>query len=370
MDYGNCVSFIILDINNFLSKLLSVKKIFLNNKEKVMKKSLVLGLMTLFIAVCMFSVYGAKTFKVAMVTDTGGVNDQSFNQSAWEGLQRAGKELGVKVSFKESKQDADYSPNFETLIDGGNELIWGIGFLMGDVVLDAAKSNPKVNFAIIDYAYDKTPKNLAAVVFKAEEASFLVGYIAGKMTKTNKVGFVGGMHIPVIPPFEFGYKAGVKYANKKVEIADQYAESFVDAAKGKAIANQMYQKGADVVFHAAGGVGDGVIEAAKEQKKWAIGVDKDQNFLAPNNVLTSAMKRVDNAVFNVTKDLANGTFKGGQTIVYGLKEGGVDIAPSSNKHVPAAILAEVAKLKQAIIDGKIKVPTNEKDYNAFVAGLK
>ncbi|MBN1499916.1 MAG: BMP family ABC transporter substrate-binding protein [Spirochaetes bacterium] len=334
-----------------------------------MKKSLIFSLMTLFIALFLVSAFAAKALKVAMVTDTGGVHDQSFNQSAWEGLQRVKKELGVDVSFKESKQDADYAPNFETLIDGGNSLIWGIGFLMGDVILDSAKTNPKVNFAIIDYAYDKTPKNLVGVVFKAEEASFLVGYIAGKMTKKNKVGFVGGMHIPVIPPFEFGYKAGVKYANKKVEIMDQYAESFVDAAKGKAIANQMYQKGADIVFHAAGGVGDGVIEAAKEQKKWAIGVDKDQNFLAPNNVLTSAMKRVDNAVFNVTKDLKDGKFKGGQTIVYGLKEGGVDIAPSSSKHVPAAILKEVAKIKQMIIDGKLKVPTNEKDYNAFVKGL-
>jgi basic membrane protein A len=313
---------------------------------------------------------GAKSgMSAAMVTDTGGVNDQSFNQSAWEGLQRAEKELKIKVSFKESKQDADYAPNFETLIDGGNKLVWGIGFLMGDVVMEAAKSNPDVNFAIIDYAYENTPKNLAAVVFKAEEASFLVGYIAGKMTKKNKVGFVGGMNIPVIPPFEFGYKAGVKFANKNVELMDQYAESFVDAAKGKAIANQMYQKGADVIFHAAGGVGDGVIEAAKEQNLWAIGVDKDQNFLAPDNVLTSAMKRVDNAVFNVTKDLKEGNFKGGTTIVYGLKEGGVDIAPSSNKHVPADILAEVAKIKQDIIDGKIVVPSNEKDFNTFVKGL-
>ncbi len=349
-----------------------------------MKKSLMLSLITLL--VISLSVTGCKkdsqtdsdaaekqteepAVKVAMVTDTGGVNDQSFNQSAWEGLQRAEKDLNVKVAFKESKQDADYAPNFETLIDDGNDLVWGIGFLMGDVVEQMAKSNPEKKFAIIDYAYENTPSNLSAVVFKAEEASFLVGYIAGKMTKTNKVGFVGGMRIPVIPPFEYGFKAGVKAANPDCQIVDQYAESFTDAAKGKAIANQMYQQGADIIFHASGGVGDGVIEAAKEQNKYAIGVDRDQNSLAPDNVITSAMKRVDNGVYNVIEAMVNGDFPGGTTVAYGLKEGGVDIAPTSSKHVPADILAEVEKQKQEVINGNIVVPINEEQYKSFVDSL-
>ena len=339
-----------------------------------MKKIVVSGLIFILIigvmlAACKKGSEKGSGMKVAMVTDTGGVNDQSFNQSAWEGLQRAGEDFGVEVNFKESKQDADYAPNFETLIDDGNDLVWGIGFLMGDVIEQTAKANPDKKFAIIDYAYESTPSNLASVVFKAEEASFLVGYIAGKMTKTNKVGFVGGMHIPVIPPFEFGYKAGVKTANPDCEIVDQYAESFTDAAKGKAIANQMYQSGADIIFHASGSVGDGVIEAAKEQKKWVIGVDKDQNFLAPDNVLTSAMKRVDNGVYNVIKAMIDGEFPGGQTVVYGLKDGGVDIAPTSNKHVPADILKEVEKQKKNIIDDKISVPINEDQYNDYLNSL-
>lgn len=304
---------------------------------------------------------------VGMITDVGGVNDQSFNQSAWEGLQRAEKELGVKVSYIESRQDADYGPNLETMLDAGTNLIWGIGFKMADAALEAANNNPDQKYAVIDFAWDDTPKNLIGVVFKAEEASFLVGYIAAKMTTTGKVGFIGGMSFPVIWGFEYGYRAGVLYGNKDVEILSQYAESFTDAAKGKSIANSMYQQGADIVFHAAGGVGDGLIEAAKEQGKWAIGVDRDQNYLAPDNVLTSAMKRVDNAMFNISKELSEGVWKGGQTVSYGLAEGGVDIAPTSSMHVPADLLAEVQAVKARIISGEIVVPYSKETFAEFEA---
>lgn len=302
---------------------------------------------------------------VAMVTDVGGVNDQSFNQSAWEGLQKAQKEAGVKASYKESTQDADYKPNLETLRSAKNDLIWAIGFKMGDAVLEAAKSNPDQKYAIIDFAYESTPANLMGVLFKAEQASFLVGYIAGKMTKTGKVGFVGGIAGSVIDGFDYGFHAGVKQANPQIRVLRQYAESFTDAAKGKAIASSMYQQGADIVFHAAGAVGDGVIEAAKESKKWAIGVDRDQNYLAPENVITSAMKRVDNAIFQVSKDLAAGNWKGGTTQIYGLAEGGVDIAPTTSKHVSAEILKEVEALKARVISGEIVVPFNKATYDTF-----
>jgi len=311
---------------------------------------------------------------VAMVTDVGGVNDQSFNQSAWEGLQRAEKELGLKASYVESKQESDYAPNFQNLIDAKADLIWGIGFLMGDAVKNAALNNPNNKFAIIDYAYETTPANIEGVVFKEEEPSFLMGYIAATMSKTGKVGFVGGMKIPVIEHFDAGYAAGVAWANNvkglSVKVLNQYAESFTDAAKGKAIALSMYQEGADIVFHAAGNVGNGVIEAAKEQNKFAIGVDRDQNYLAPDNVLSSAMKRVDNAVYTLSKELADGVFQGGSTRVLGLKEGGVDIAPSSSKLVSPEILAEVEKLKQEIIAGKIVVPNNFAALATFVGSLK
>lgn len=313
----------------------------------------------------------AAPLKVAMVTDVGGVNDQSFNQSAWEGLQRAKKELGVKASYQESKQDADYPGNLETLYDAGNDLIWGIGFKMADIVLKSAKQNPKQKYAIIDYSYgDKTPPNVVAVMFKAEEGAFLAGYIAAKMSKTNSIGFIGGMSVPIIHAFQYGYKAGAKYANKKINVLEQYSESFTDAAKGKAIANQMISKNADVVFHAAGAVGDGVIEAAKEKNKMAVGVDRDQNYLAPKNVITSSMKRVDNAIFSVTSDLSKGVFKGGTTQNFGLQDGAVDIAPTTAKMIPAALFSEVTELKKKIASGAIKVPASLASYKKFEQTLK
>jgi basic membrane protein A len=237
---------------------------------------------------------------------------------------------------------------------------------MGDAIKASAQINPDQNFAIIDFAYGpETPKNVIGIVFQEEQPSFLVGYIAGKMTKTNKVGFVGGIKFPLIEKFEYGFMAGVKMANPNCDVLSQYAESFTDAAKGKAIANNMYQKGADIVFHASGGVGDGVIEAAKEKGKWAIGVDKDQNFLAPDYVLTSAMKRVDNAIYDVARKLKNGEWNGGDTLVYNLSNDGVGIAPTSNKHVPADILAEVDQLTTRIKNGEFKVPSTKAEYDAF-----
>ncbi|MCP4022863.1 MAG: BMP family ABC transporter substrate-binding protein [Desulfobacteraceae bacterium] len=333
-----------------------------------MKKLFVFGLAVIFCSV--FALVGtatAKKFKVAMVTDVGGVNDQSFNQSAWEGLKRAKKELGIKIAYKESRQDADYAPNMETLTDAEFDLIWGIGFLMGDAIKSTAMINPDQNYAIIDFSYGpETPKNVGCAVFQEEQPSFLVGYIAGRMTKTNKVGFVGGIKFPLIERFEYGFMAGVKLANPKCEILRQYAESFTDAAKGKAIANNMYQQGADIVFHASGGVGDGVIEAAKEKGKWAIGVDKDQNFLAPDNVLTSAMKRVDIAIYHMSNTMVKGEFKGGETVVYNLSNNGVGIAPTSSKHVPKSILDEVDGLIGKIKAGEIVVPSTNDAYMSFI----
>ncbi|MCP4670101.1 MAG: BMP family ABC transporter substrate-binding protein [Desulfobacula sp.] len=333
-----------------------------------MKKLCTFWMAAVFMAiVCVSGTASAKKFKIAMVTDVGGVNDQSFNQSAWEGLQRAQKELGIKAAYKESRQDADYAPNMETLTDANCDLIWGIGFLMGDAIKLTAQINPDQKYAIIDFSYGpEIPKNVGCAVFQEEQPSFLVGYIAGKMTKTNKVGFVGGIKFPLIEKFEYGFMAGVKLANPKAEVLRQYAESFTDAAKGKAIANNMYQQSADIVFHASGGVGDGVIEAAKEKDKWAIGVDKDQNFLAPDNVLTSAMKRVDNAIFDMSKKLTKGEFKGGATIVYNLSNDGVGIAPTSGKHVPKNILDEVDALIAKIKAGEIVVPATNDQYMSFI----
>lgn len=304
--------------------------------------------------------------KVSMVTDVGGVNDLSFNQSAWEGLQRAEADFSLDASYLESKQEADYEVNLETLVDEENDLVWGIGFMMAEALKTTADNYPEQKFAIIDNSYgEETPDNIVGVTFKEHEPSFLVGYIAGKMTETNKVGFIGGVDFYLINKFEYGFLAGVKAANPDCEVFRQYANSFTDAAAGKSIAEQFYNEGADIIYHAAGATGNGMIEAAKEKGKWAIGVDRDQNDLAPDNVLTSAMKRVDNAIYNVCQDLEAGTFEGGSTVTYGLAEGGVDIAPTSDKHVPADILAEVDDLKAKIIAGEIVVPENKEEYESF-----
>lgn len=303
--------------------------------------------------------------QVSMVTDVGGVNDQSFNQSAWEGLQRANAEFGTSVNYMESKQESDYETNIQFLVDEESDVILGIGFLMADAVLDASKNYPDNKFAIVDNSYgEDTPENVIGITFKEHEVSYLAGYVAGKTTKTNKVGFVGGIDFYLINKFQYGFMAGVKRANPEAEVFVQYAGSFGDAAAGKSIAEQFYNSGADVIYHASGATGNGVIEAAKEKNKWVIGVDRDQSDLAPENVLTSAMKRVDNAVYNLTKEIEAGNWAGGSTVEFGLAEGGVDLAPTTDRHVPAEIMDEVEEIKNQIITGNIFVPENKEQYES------
>lgn len=305
-----------------------------------------------------------KEVKYGIITDIGGVNDQSFNQGAWEGMKMAEKEFGAKVSYLESKTDADYSPHLETMIDNENDLIIGIGFKMGDAIKESASHYPDQQYAIVDYAYDPQIPNVTGILFKQNESSYLVGLIAGKTTKTGKIGFINGMDTPTMNTFGYGFYAGILDANPDAKISGQYADSFGDPAKGKAIANQMYADGCDIIFVAAGDTGNGVIEAAKEQNKWVIGVDRDQNSLAPDNVLTSAMKRVDSSVLDMGKRLLEGNLKGGETIVYGLENEGVGIAPTSSKNVAADVLTYVESVKAEIIAGKISVPNTLEEYNA------
>lgn len=313
-------------------------------------------------------------FSAAMITDLGGVNDESFNQSAWMGMKQLESELGAKVSFIESHKDADYAPNLEKKTDEKPDIIWGIGFLMKDPLGEVAEDNPNQLYALVDDAFDegKLP-NVISVVFRAEQPSFLVGYAAANMTKTNRVGFINGMESPTMDQFKYGYMAGVKFAaaklGKKIDVDYALIETFSDTAKGKATALKQYTGGCDVVFHAAGQAGNGVIEAAKEVNRMVIGVDLDQNKLAPNNVITSALKNVNVAVFGISKRVMNGEKLGGTTISMGLAEGGVGIAPSSNKHLPAALLKTISELEKEIAANKIVVPADEKAYKTFIKGL-
>ncbi|HBD00760.1 MAG TPA: BMP family ABC transporter substrate-binding protein [Lachnoclostridium sp.] len=305
-----------------------------------------------------------------MITDTGGINDQSFNQSAWEGLTELKNKTGAEVNYIESKQASDFVTNLERLGDSGANLLWGVGYACADAVLEAAGSNPDIQYAIIDNAYENTPSNVTGVMFRAQEPSFLVGYVAGRTTQTGKVGFVGGISSGLIDQFQFGYEAGVKYAAKElgkdIDISVQYAESFSDAAKGKAIAARMYSDGCDVIYHAAGGTGTGVIEAAKEADKWVIGVDRDQAYLAPENVLTSALKLVGKAVQEVSEEAMNGKEIGGKTLTFGLQEDCVGI-PEEHGNMAEGVYEDTLKVKDKIKNGELTPPTTKEEYEAFIA---
>lgn len=315
----------------------------------------------------------SDTFSTAMVTDTGGVNDQSFNQSAWEGLQKFSKETNAKVSYLESTQATDYETNMDKLADQDCNLIWGIGYAMADSLAAAAKRNPNTLYAIADNSYgDQTAENVVGVMFDAQESAFLVGYIAGKTTKTNSVGFVGGIKSAIIDQFEYGYRAGVDYAakelSKDIKTSVQYVESFSDASKGKATAKKMFDSGADIVFHAAGGAGTGVIEAAKDSGKFAIGVDRDQSYLAEDNVLTSALKKVGSAVEIISKEVLEDKKIGGTTQTFGLKDDCVGI-PENNKNMDPAVYDAAMVIKEKIINKEITPPQTEADYKTYVGSL-
>ena len=301
----------------------------------------------------------ASEFKVGLITDVGGVNDGSFNQSSWEGLERAGEELGVTVNYLESATDADYKPNMETFIDEDYDLIISVGYMLADATREAAEANPDTKFAIIDDATIDLP-NVTSLMFKAEQASYLVGYVAGLTTKTNNIGFVVGMTNETMNQFGYGYCAGAIDANPDITVQQMNANSFADSATGKSMANAEITNGADIVFQAAGATGLGVIEACQEAGVYAIGVDSDQSSIAPNTVLTSAMKRVDNAVYEAVQELIDGTLEGGVK-TFDLAAGGVDIAPSQDL-ISEDVIAAVDEVKEKIISGDVVVPDNKASF--------
>lgn len=303
----------------------------------------------------------ASDLKIGLVTDVGGVNDGSFNQSAWEGMQRASKEFGVEVNYLESATDADYTPNIETFVDEDYDLIISVGYMLADATKAAAEANPDRKFALIDDG-SITLDNVTCMTFQQEQASYLVGYVAGLMTKTDNIGFVLGMANESMNKFGYGYCAGALDANPNITVQQFNANSFADSATGKTNTNTAITNGADIVFHAAGATGLGVIEACQEAGIYAIGVDSDQSSIAPQTVLTSAMKSVDNAVVDCVSALVDGSLKGGEK-VYGLSENGVDIAPSQDLLTEDVVKA-VEEIKGKIVSGEIKVPSNKSEFEA------
>ncbi|MBT2570171.1 BMP family protein [Planococcus sp. ISL-110] len=311
----------------------------------------------------------ASDFSVAMVTDVGGVDDKSFNQSAWEGIQQFGEENGLEkgdggYDYLQSASDADYNTNLNNLIRRDFDVVFGIGFLMEGAVAEIAEQQPEAQIAIIDAVVDAP--NVASVLFKEQEGAFLAGVAAALMTETNKIGFVGGMEIPVIERFEAGFLEGVATVDDSIEVDVQYTGAFDKAELGKTTANRMYSAGADIIFHAAGGTGNGVFTEAKERKEsdpeaniWVIGVDADQydeGQTGDTNVtLTSVLKRVDTAVINISEQAMAGEFPGGETITYGLSDDGVGLADSRGA-IPEDKMAQIEEYKQQVIDGDIVVP--------------
>ncbi|MGD8191089.1 BMP family lipoprotein [Brevibacillus ginsengisoli] len=299
--------------------------------------------------------------KIGMVTDVGGVNDNSFNQSAWEGLTKLKTDTGLEVKYLQSTSDAQYVPNLNQFVKDKWDLTWGIGFLMGDHVKKVASENPNSKLAIIDAEVQGAP-NVESVLFKEQEGSFLVGVVAAKMTKTKTVGFVGGIDIPVIKRFEAGFTAGVKAVDPSIKVIPVYTGAFDKPDLGKSAASQLYGQKADIIFHAAGATGDGVFNEAKARKAkgenvWVIGVDKDQSLKFGDEVtLTSMMKRVDQAVYQVSKDFSEGKFEGGKIVKLGLAENGVGLPETSKKNVPADVLKAVDEYKEKIVKGEITVP--------------
>lgn len=296
--------------------------------------------------------------QVGLVLDKGGKDDKSFNSGAMRGAEEAVKAFGVQLKDVESSDDAAFEPALRTFAERGYQLVIAVGFAQLDAVKKVAPQFPKTHFALIDAEF--TAPNVASLLFAEHEGSYLVGYLAGLLSKTAKVGFVGGMDIPLIRRFETAYTAGAKAANPKTKVEVNYvgvnSSAWANPVRGKELALSQYARQVDVIFHAAGASGLGVFDAAEEKKAFVIGVDSNQNALKPGRVVTSMLKRVDQAVLAIIKEEVENKFQGGRRS-FGLKDQGVDFAVDEhNQKIIEPYLAQLNELKQKIIRGEIQVP--------------
>jgi len=307
---------------------------------------------------------------VGIVFDVGGRGDKSFNDGAYLGADRAARDLGAQVRFVEPGEGPDREAGLRLLAAEGMDLVIGVGFIFSDDLTQLAREYPNVRFAGIDYAPQtdasgnaiEPPSNLAGLKFREEEGSFLVGALAALVGNAKKLGFVGGMDFPLIHKFEIGYRTGVKAVCPDCDVIAQYAgvtpEAFRNPGRGQELALSQYQSGVNVIFHASGSTGLGVFEAARRRGKLAIGVDADQYSEAPGFILTSMVKRVDQAVYGAVQHVKAGTFKGG-IFQLGLAERGVDYVYDEHNRslIPDSVRARVEGLRQDIIAGRVHVPS-------------
>jgi len=302
--------------------------------------------------------------RIGLVFDVGGRGDKSFNDAAYRGVLRAQRELGVAVEFLEPASSEDREAAMRLFAARGFDLVIGVGFIFSSDVDRVARDFPRVDFACIDYAPPPggAPPNVAGLVFHEEEGSYLVGAVAGLLTKTGHVGFVGGMQTPLIRKFEVGYEAGVHAVCPSCVLHSAYVgttpDAFKDPAKGKALAIAEMAAGADVLYHASGATGHGVFEAAHDAGRMAIGVDSDQYDEMPDTVVTSMVKRADVAVFDTIRAVADGKFEGGMH-VFGVKDGAIDYVHEGPHaaRLPPGVVARVEALRAEIADGRIHVPS-------------
>jgi basic membrane protein A len=307
--------------------------------------------------------------QIYVVADTGGFQDQGFNQSVREHMVEFEKSHpNVKCSYMESTQAADYGPNLERAADSGADLVFAVGFSFGDSLPSIAAKYPNTSFCLIDSLLDEIPDNVICVTFLSHHGAFEVGYIAANMTKTENLGVIGGMDVPVIQSFLFGFKGGAIYGAKElkktVNVSVQFTGDFNDASKGRAIASKMFNSGIDVILPAAGASGNGAIDAAKDLKKWVNGVDNDQSHLAPDNVLTSAIKNTGLAAVKIAEKFIAKEKIGGQHFRFGLKDGCVGI-PEKHKNVPDEIYQKTMAIQEKIIKGEITPPFDEDTFNEY-----
>ena len=311
--------------------------------------------------------------KAAIITDVGGVDDRSFNQSAWEGLTAWGEENGLKentdYTYFQSASESDYVTNLDSAVSGGYNLVFGIGFALESAIAEVAPNSPDTKYVIVDSVV-ADQDNVVSVGFADHEASYLAGVAAAKSTKSNHIGFIGGMEGVIIDRFEAGFVAGAKSVNPDIKVTIDYAGSFADAAKGQTLAAAQYAAGADVIFHASGGTGNGVFAAAKAEnetrneadKVWVIGVDRDQSAEGDytskdgkdsNFVLASTLKEVGTSVKDIANKALAGEFPGGEILQFTLADGGVDLVETNLSDEASEA---VATAKKAILDGEVSVP--------------
>jgi len=313
----------------------------------------------LLVGVVLWSASQAMAYKPAVVFDMGGKFDKSFNEGIWNGLEKFRKETGIKYREFEVQQEAQREQFLRKLAKRGSDPILAVGFGQAGAVEKIAKEFPNTRFSIIDVNWLNLP-NVQGIAFKEHEGSFLVGVLAALKSETGKVGFVGGMDIPLIHKFACGYVQGVKYINSNTTVFQKMTgttpAAWSDPARGAQLAKTMFDSGADIVYAAAGGTGLGVLQAAADNNKLSIGVDSNQNHLQPGSVLTSMLKRVDVAAYEVFKSARNGTWKAGVKTL-GLAEDGVgwSLDEHNAKLVSGAMESKVEQVRKGIISGKIKV---------------